>query len=492
MLKSDLVEILSAFTPLQQKRLRDFFNSPYGNPYYPAPAALRLTEYIFKALESENSEDLHREQLYEKVFPGEPPIFNKLEKQASTALKTARKFAQLETLEKLRSEPFDHYLLAAFYQEKAMQAPFEHVYAKLKSWKDQKKQWGHWEYCVNWLLEETHRAYQTEFFQKKDCSYLLHSLQALEDLYLSERFFYTTTILEFNRITPSIPIDHQHRLLDALQYPQDAPYRSTAVGQLFQQANYLITTQNADIEKVSAFIHLLHHEVAALNPVHFNHLEVYAINYCVHHNAKDPRYLPLLYGLLKQRVESERSFYQGRIAASEFQNIVKTGLVCRDFEWVRAFIEENRDKITGSDNPEELYRYNLANYLFYTKDYDQALKILLIADYDELTYKISAKILEIKILYETESDVLPARIDAAKIFFYREKSLNEQRKAQYCGFADFMRRLIRPQTAVSPQRLLKLKEELETPPTIAEKYWVAEKLEALLLPKKQATPPPIQ
>lgn len=489
MLKSDLVEILSAFTPLQQKRLRDFFNSPYGNPYYPSPAALRLTEHIFKALEAENLEGLHRDQLYEKVFPGEPPVFNKLEKHASTALKTARKFAQLEALEKLRSEPFDHYLLAAFYQEKAMQAPFENVYAKLKSWKDQKKQWGHWEYCVNWLIEEIHRAHQTEFFQKKDCSFLLHSLQALEDLYLSERFYYTATILDSNRITPSIPIEQQNKLLDALQYPTGASSRFTPASQLFQQANYLITTQEANIKTVSDFISLLYAEASTINPVHFNQLEVYAINYCVKNNAKDPRFLPLLYRLLKQRVESKRTFYQGRIAASEFLNIVKTGLVCRDFEWVRAFIEENRDKITGSDNPEELYRYNLANYLFYTKEYDQALKILLIADYDELAYKISSKILEIKILYETESDVLPAKIDAAKIFFYREKSLNEQRKAQYCGFADFMRRLIRPQTAVSPQRLLKLKEELETPPTIAEKYWVAEKLEALLLPKKQATPP---
>ena len=75
---------------------------------------------------------------------------------------------------------------------------------------------------------------------------------------------------------------------------------------------------------------------------------------------------------------------------------------------------------------------------------------------------------------------MPARVDAAKIFFYREKQISEDKKYRCCRFADFMRRLIRPQTAVNPERIQKLLQELDDDPLIAELYWLREKLEQML------------
>lgn len=459
--------------------MRAVINSPYVNPHWPTPQVERFVDAIFNGLDQPDSAELQKDQLYKKVFSDESPVFNKLEKLASQTLKLARRFVQFEALEKLRTEAFDQYLLGLFFLDKSMQEEYEHVHLKLQPWKETRSKWSHWEYCVNWLVEENFMRYQSEYFQKKDNRYLMHSISAIEDLYLSERNFYTSLLLSTNQMVPSFAENELAYLVNALQYPAQASYFSTAVSQLFKQVNTLLISTTTDLQTVTNFIALLREHGPDINPLHLNHLEVFAINYCVKRNGEDRRFLPLLYSLLKQRVESKRTFYEGRISASEFLSIVKTGLVCRDFEWVKAFMEENKDKITGSPNPEELYRYNLANYLFYTKQYDQALDILLRVGYDELQYKISAKVLEIKILYETESEVLPAKIDAAKIFFYREKSLSPQRKEQYCGFADFMRRLIRPQTAVNEDRIKKLKEELQAPPSIAERYWVEEKLDEL-------------
>ncbi|MCB9306378.1 MAG: hypothetical protein H6565_07260 [Lewinellaceae bacterium] len=51
----------------------------------------------------------------------------------------------------------------------------------------------------------------------------------------------------------------------------------------------------------------------------------------------------------------------------------------------------------------------------------------------------------------------------------------------YSRFADFMRKLTRPKTAVNRKRILSLIRELDDDPQIAELYWLKEKLGQMLM-----------
>jgi len=480
MLKSDLVSVLSAFTEAEQKRLIDFFNSPYGNLHHPAPHALHLVERIFQALKTKQAGGLDRDRLYAAIFPGEKPVANKLEKLATLALKITRLFIQNESFRKLSTPAFEHYLQGLFFEEKYMADAYEKTYEKNSAWKQKRTEWNHWDYCVNWLLEENRNTVKAKFYEKKDDQNLLYCLDALEDLYLYERHYNTVRLLNINNVTLLLSEAQKHDLLKLLKYPYKPSFHDSQNGLLFEQAIAILqNTVETGVQSLDDFQQGIVQMESTLSPFLLSHFEVFAINYCVQNLTKNKAYLSILFQFLKQRVETGRCFYDGKITAGEFQNIVKAGLTHREFDWVYQFLEKNRFNITGN-HPEELYRFNLATYWFYTKDFDKALDILLTSDYQELQYKMSAKILEIKILYETESEVLPARIDAAKIFFYRESRLPKAKIEQYLRFADFMRRLLRPQTAVSPERILKLKKELSDNPAIVELYWLLEKLDLLL------------
>jgi hypothetical protein len=480
MLKSDLVEILAVLTPEEQKRLVLYFNSPYSNQYFPAIHALRLVESMLYVISIKRPAGLQKERLYEMVFPEEPYIFNKLEKQASLALKITRQFIQQESMRKLFNPGFSDYLLGAFYQEKSLLNEFERIQEKLSDWQSQRDAWSSWDFCVNWLIEEKRRKHKSEVYQKKDDHHLFQSLQAIESLYQNERFYNISLLLNLNHVTPLITSQQKNDLIESLKHPRNTQFNHSIPGQLYEQSILLLSAPDPDIGLVESFSKKLFHSGTALNPVQFNHFEVIAINYCVRNMAFDASFLPVLFNLLRQRFESGRSLQNGKIIASEFQNIVKVGLLSGEYGWVWDFMETNRHLITGSQHPEEYYRFNVATFWFYKHEYEKALDILMTLDYHELQYKISSKILEIKILYELESDILPARIDAAKIFFYREKHISPEKKDQYCRFADFMRRLIRPQTSVNLLRIEKLLEELEADPAIAEWYWLREKLNRML------------
>jgi tetratricopeptide (TPR) repeat protein len=184
--------------------------------------------------------------------------------------------------------------------------------------------------------------------------------------------------------------------------------------------------------------------------------------------------------LLSRFIESGRIYHNGFIPAGMFQSVVTIRLLRGDHEEARQFIESHRHRIIGSQHPEEFYQYNLANYYFHVGQYNEALGILLRVSYEEMQYKFSSKILEIKILYETNSKLLDSKIDAAKIYFYREQHIPQDKKEMYSRFVDYMRRLIHPQTEVNLERAQKLLDEIRESPPIAEWPWLLVKTEQLV------------
>lgn len=479
MTKSTLVEILGTFNETEQQRLIDFLRSPWCTPAWQSPEPVGLVSHIFESLNQRSSSNLQKEVIYRRVFPGRPFVFNKLEKLFSGTLKTVRQFIQHEMFAQQTFPAQEYMLQAEFFREKGAYDECDQIYEKLSKWQQNKQKWGTREYTVNWQIEQGKYNYKSEIYQKKGDQNLLSTLEALEELYLSERLFYTCMLLNINQVTPVLSPEATSGMVAESTHPHNARFFASPVGSLYRKAIITLAGADQSDDDFELFcIHLDKHQ-HHLSDYLYSHFESFAINRCVRHFS-NPKYQTILFRLLKQRVEEGRSFVDGKISASEFQNVVKIGLMRKEFDWVWQFMQANRNNIYGSQHPEEYFRFNVANYWFYTEQFDKALDVLLTSDYEEMQYKHSAKLMEIKILYEIESDILPSKIDAAKIFFYREKHIPKDKKDMYCRFADFMRRLIRPQTAVNPERIHKLLQELDEDPKIAELFWLREKLERML------------
>lgn len=88
--------------------------------------------------------------------------------------------------------------------------------------------------------------------------------------------------------------------------------------------------------------------------------------------------------------------------------------------------------------------------------------------------------LEIQVLYEQDSPLLDARLDAAKIFIFREKKIPAEKKLLLNNFLDMLKQILNPKTLGNRKRIEKLKEKIQALNGVAEHDWLTEKLNKLL------------
>lgn len=142
MIKSTLVEVLNTFNEEEQQRLLDFLRSPWCTPNWQSREPIALVAHIFNSLKQRRVSDLNREIVYERIYPGKSPVFNKLEKLFSTTLKSVRQFIHYEMFTR-QCQPAQEYLLQAeFFREKGNSEECERIYEKLESWQQNRHKWG--------------------------------------------------------------------------------------------------------------------------------------------------------------------------------------------------------------------------------------------------------------------------------------------------------------------------------------------------------------
>lgn len=482
--KSDLVTIINVFTAEERDCLVDFLRSPYFTRGRNLSEVITLIERIYQALGSGDAGNLEKKRLYASVFPNLPYIFNKLEKLASETLKWVRRFMEAEMREKTVRPEEGMILRAEFMMNKGLESSGNRILEQLHAkWAAFSPHWDSRDYYLRWLSEKHKAEYLSKNNTKKDDNNLRRTLQALNEFYLLERLRTSIFLLNQNRLAPILSREQCLALSEGLDSEPFARFFEQPVGQLFRSAVVLLSDAgHSPDENFEAYFQLLRENENLLPDDLLGDLETIAYNFCVPRYHRQPRYRQYLYELLKGFIDSGRIYHNGLISAGMFQSVATILLLRKEYDQALQFLESHRHRIIGGPNQDEYYQFNLANYYFHVAQYEKALGILLRVSYEEMQYKFSSKILEIKILYETDSPVLDAKIDAAKVYFYREQTIPLEKKEMYGRFADFMRRLIHPQTAISLERMKKLQDEIRQAPPFTEWPGLIEKVEALMHP----------
>lgn len=150
-------------------------------------------------------------------------------------------------------------------------------------------------------------------------------------------------------------------------------------------------------------------------------LNAYLRNYCTRqYNQGELAYLVVLFELLKQHLLDETLYENGKLNPGTVQNIVNVGLKLREAAWVKSFLERHRHRIGGTDAPDEVYFFNLANYYFSTQQYQLAIDTLP-QQYTDSQYEQAVRRLEIKAYFELQSPLFQPKFDAFKMFIHREQ-----------------------------------------------------------------------
>ena len=204
-------------------------------------------------------------------------------------------------------------------------------------------------------------------------------------------------------------------------------------------------------------------------------------NYCTReYNKSRGAFLHELFALYQEHLELGTLFYQEKLTPATLRNIVVCALRTEAYDWVAQFLEAYRDRISSTNQPQAIYRFNLANYHFALGDYERALDCLT-DRYDDIYYQLAAKRMELKIYYEIDLEVLDAKIAAFKIYIYRisKKVLPAIPREGNNNFIDLLKQIRRTNTRFNLPRIQKLTEKVSTKTSIAERDWLLQKLKKL-------------
>jgi hypothetical protein len=480
MLESSLIETLSKLKSAELDRLHKFVLSPYFNDGPYARDVTALWEYLRPYAPGFEHPDFTVERAYQAIFPNKVMVKGKMEVLMSKLHQLVKQFAA-QTTEILFSMP-ESLHLAAFFLDRGLPQRAEPLLKKLREAQHHRPihDVGYWAetFLTEWQthrldsIRQNNHAHESlsESIHALQQGYLALMLQLLNNLLFTSRK--SKVDLDFaESIASGIPaavatIDLEkepvlrllYRGFELVRSPQDHGYAS-----LHQLLDDLETHAEALPYDVLRTLH------------------AYLRNHCTwQFNHGDTAYAPLLFTLYKTGLERALIFENGQIQAATLLNLVQTGLVCREFDWVKAALERCKNCIVGVPDTTEFFNYNLANYHYHLLEYDHARDLLMDSS-DNLFSNLMARKLELKIYYETQSVLLDSKMDNFKLFIFRQgkKNLAENVFLMNNAFIDFLRQLTASGMNGNRARAIKLRQKLEETPVVAERVWLQEQLEKL-------------
>ncbi len=483
MYNSKLVTTLQSLTADELVRVGQFLQSPYLNPDPNNQDLHNLWNYLSQGLADTSEEYFDRQKVYAAVFQHDEVYKSKLEKLMSQLYAQVRKFLIYEQIESGMSESRELLYLLEAFGERRLSKQFDLVYKKLKA--------------VSKTNPADSAAYLYEYFtlEQKIAEFQLIDNNRRTDLNLPELHFHLDSYYLLQKLELACQLLTRHVFIVPTEYGNRLKYLDLLISELSEEHQeipiialyigaYQLLKSIVDTEETDYFDHfnkLLEKYRDNISHEQQKILQTLNRNYIVYKYQKVSfSSLPQVFNLYRKHLEAGLLYQDKYILPSLFSNIVIFGLRYGEIDWVLRFIQEHRDRLLGLKDSKIVVQYNLAQYYFYTRDYDQALQHLA-PTYEDQFYKVAARRYELKILYEQESDLFDSKLDAFKMFIYRlpKSSVHFKNKMANKRFLGLLRQMRRTNTYKNNSRIDKLLEKIRAPEYLADKEWIIEKLEAM-------------
>jgi len=154
-------------------------------------------------------------------------------------------------------------------------------------------------------------------------------------------------------------------------------------------------------------------------------LYLLAINYCIKQiNKAKPIYLREALDLYKSGLENNLLLENGQLSRFAFNNIVGIALHLDEYDWTENFVAQYSDFLKEAYRT-AAFHLNSARLEYARKNFDNALVHLQKADYRDIISNMTAKILQMKIYYETnEFDLLYNHLKTMEMYVRRNKKIS--------------------------------------------------------------------
>ena len=431
-------------------------------------------------LEHSKGQELNKNAIYHEIFPGSAFIEGKLEKVMVEALKLVKNMLLVADFLKEENSAQHQSTLAKIFLSKGLDKRFHIQLAKAQ------KHLSEWsknlEYYKNLIdIETIIHEYEALYNQKKGD---LNITRLLFSINLKNKLDFVTL---FNRLLLQQKIS-KISLPDSLSgivnsFTIEPEYLSESS---ILEANYMIfkllnskLPDPAGIRDLLAFIRQFEKQIDKESLQEFY---AYARNLCVinlNYDIENKEIGDILNVLYKDNLERGLLHYNGKLHPSRYWAVSSNAIRVKDFDWAKEFIETYKDQIIGENESRDIYRLNMANYLFGIGQYSKCLEHIA-ATSPFLDYQLHGKRLELMALYELKSDLLPYKLDAFKVFLSRAspKILAEDIKQLNADFVNFIFQIV-SSIPGDMKRADTVIRRLNEKKKVSEWRWLMEKAQAL-------------
>lgn len=291
------------------------------------------------------------------------------------------------------------------------------------------------------LAREANGFYGQQHLRKLDDS-LQEKMNALDAWYLSQKLKESCEMLNRQNV---FSIAFRNPMLeDILVFLQKGEHSFWDVPsvRIYYQI-YLCLSQGTE-EHYLELVNLLGELFPFFQHEEARGLYKHAQNFCIRRiNQGESEYLGKLFQLYQKQLENEVIFDRGELAHTDYKNIVTVGLRLREYDWVKDFIYELKERVQSSYR-ENVFNFSLASYYFETGQAKQAIRLLQGVSFTDVYYQISARQLLLRIYYDTdELESALYQIDAFGVFLRRNREISSKNRTQQINFLRWLKHLIR-------------------------------------------------
>lgn len=482
MKRSKLLETLDLFSRDELVSLDNFLRSPYFHSDKMPKELHSFFQYIMSYEANLDHPNLEKENVFKYLYPKEKFIKGKIDKLMSALLKQIHEFIVIHFDKKSKSSIQKNINLISFFRERNSNKFANHYFEKTSKSYEKEILQGKDYFFDGYLINQ--ESVQIHLVQSKDFKSLdlVKAHRPLDIYYMLSKLEYACFLLSIDRFRQPIEIGPIIKFIDDLKpICIDHGFLKNPLLNIYFHTYELLKRIDETDTSYKELKDLINKNEKLIPFESKKALSGLIRNLMLRRlNLGDKNLVEEIFILYKSHLEKGYLEHEKGILPSTFKNIVSMGLRSKNYDYVFNFLEKYKTKIKGTQFPEDVYYFNLAYFYFEQKKYDQALE-LLVDQYDDLFYKISAKRMELKIYYETKSSILPSKIDAFKIYIFRlsKRVIRDHLRSNNNHYVNFLRQLNNPQTALDPKRKERLKKKIKENKLVVEKAWLLEKLDEL-------------
>lgn len=201
----------------------------------------------------------------------------------------------------------------------------------------------------------------------------------------------------------------------------------------------------------------------------------FAINQCIRLiNRGQIEYGEIALDLYEEALNSNYLLVYGYLSRFTFKNIAAIAVKIGEFERAEKFSNEYYLSLRKEERNSAL-NFNQALIGYHKKDFDIALKSLQEVDFKDHLFNLAAKVIQMKIYFESEElDILDSHLDAMQMYILRKKVIGYH-KTNYKNIIKMTRKLLKIKPGDFSAKNI-LKDEINNAEILTEKKWLLNQL----------------